>query len=124
MTVSVRYYEFPDALANQFERAGSDKVQVALRVDGEVTDANILITRHTSTKLSWKVSWRVGPYGGQIRSDHWNMVGLIQRALRIDGFSDPIYRVYEQALNVTKRGWVVLTVQNGWPISAEHRDKL
>jgi hypothetical protein len=114
---SVRYFEFPSLLKGIVK--SHTNVTIALRANTErIGDSNIVI--HCG---QIRLEWRVGPHGGRIRSDNWNIATQIGDVVcRYRGsFPDHIQRVYEQALNQTHSGWVVLTVENGRAMRAELR---
>jgi hypothetical protein len=62
---SVRHYEFTGALKQEVQLVGKGRLQVALRLGGELWLGNIVLLRSGKAPEVW----RVGPNGGQIRGD-------------------------------------------------------
>lgn len=110
----IKHYEFPTKLRKVIEQT-QGSLKVALRVDGDPQDTNIVINKWGSRQ-----EWFVGHNGGFGRSDTWNLVSWICTALTIPDFDTPIQKVYEDAINVRKTGWVVLTIKDGVPVRATH----
>ncbi len=104
----VRHYEFISALQEQARIVGAQRLRIGIRIDGNATDANIALV----SVGRGRDEWRVGPNGGRIRSDHWNMYEWVKQALSFRR-PDDVYAVFEHGINFMKQGWVVLVVERG-----------
>lgn len=115
---SIRHSDFSTCLKNIVE-SHPGQITIALRAGGALGDSNIVI-RFGQVHLEW----RVGIQGGRIRSDSWNVANQIGDVVSGSNFPAHIQAVYEQALNGTRDGWVVLTVENGRAMRAELRNRI
>jgi len=121
---NTRYDEFTKKLRLALA-ASQGSLVIALRVDGEMNDSNILLR---TPNLHERIM-RVQAAGGQRRADTWNIVTMItdavmrNRPLQRATLPVNIQGVFEEGINKIKRGWVVLTVENWVPMGARLTSK-
>lgn len=111
MRQNVRLSDLPSRLQAVLET--ENELVIALRVDGDDSDANMLI----STTAVGSELWRVCVQGFRYRAHVWNIVRTISDATcgPWNPFPEDVQRQYEHGINTLKSGWIVLTVQNGEP---------
>jgi hypothetical protein len=71
-----------------------------------------LLTPTSSSKRAEHL--RVGINGGKVRVDTWNVVGIIEKTLlgQCRYFPNHVQKLYEQAINQVKHGYVLLMVRD------------
>lgn len=117
----VRHYEVEGRLKEVLEGSAGQSVRLAIRIGGHLTASNVVIR---VGGVGAPLVWRAGPQGGKIRMDTWNLLGHISKALGQNGFADDVQKTCEHAVNVLRRGWLVLTIHNGRIIVAKHTSRL